>query len=528
MRLAAPVPSAQEQRLSAAAPEKGGMAENGAARATSVPALEARALTFSYGENADPVFSDLSLTVGRGEVVLIMGASGSGKSTLALCLAGLYPAYAGESSGEVLAGGRAVDEMGPRERSREVSILFQNPDNQFCMDTVEREVLFALENVGWEGDMRARCRELLSLVGLEGRAGERIGRLSGGTKQKLALCTALACGARTLVLDEPFANLDPASCASVAAELRRLNAELGVTLVVVDHRAGWWLPFASRVVLMRASGSLDAASFAPADLAAHEGQMRAAGLFVDEEWAAGYAPAPVAAGAPSAVRARGLSVGYGRGRRAAHVLTGVDLDIPRGSVCALVGECGAGKSTLLHAIAGACETSGELAVEGSVGLVFQNPRLQFLALTVGEEVLVTLRAANPGAAEEDLAARVPALLEEFGLAGLSERSPYEISQGQQRRLAMLAMLAGNAGVLLLDEPTYAQDERSTRRMLDMLMARVAAGLTVVVATHDLVLARAIANQVLLVEGGGVRPLSAEEFETYARGRLEPAWEGSHA
>lgn len=528
MRLAAPVPSAQEQRLSAAAPEKGGMAENGAARATSVPALEARALTFSYGENADPVFSDLSLTVGRGEVVLIMGASGSGKSTLALCLAGLYPAYAGESSGEVLAGGHAVDEMGPRERSREVSILFQNPDNQFCMDTVEREVLFALENVGWEGDMRARCRELLSLVGLEGRGGERIGRLSGGTKQKLALCTALACGARTLVLDEPFANLDPASCASVAAELCRLNAELGVTLVVVDHRAGWWLPFASRVVLMRASGSLDAASFAPADLAAHEGQMRAAGLFVDGEWAAGYAPASVAADAPSAVRARGLSVGYGRSRRATRVLVGVDLDIPRGSVCALVGECGAGKSTLLHAIAGACETSGELAVEGSVGLVFQNPRLQFLALTVGEEVLVTLRVANPGAAEEDLAARVPALLEEFGLAGLSERSPYEISQGQQRRLAMLAMLAGNAGVLLLDEPTYAQDERSTRRMLDMLMARVAAGLTVVVATHDLVLARAIANQVLLVEGGGVRPLSAEEFETYARGRLEPAWEGSHA
>ncbi len=498
------------------------------AETDAVPALEARGLTFSYGENADPVFSDLSLAVGRGEVVLVMGASGCGKSTLALCLAGLYPAYAGVASGAVLAAGRSVAEMGPRERSREVSILFQNPDNQFCMDTVEREVLFALENVGWEGDMRARCRELLALVGLEERAGERIGRLSGGTKQKLALCTALACGARTLVLDEPFANLDPASCASLSAELARLNAELGVTLLVVDHRAGWWLPFASRVVLMRASGSLDEASFAPADLLAHEGRMRAAGLFVDEQWAAGYAPVQVAPDARTLVRARGLSVGYGRGRAFSRVLAGVDLDVARGSVCALVGECGSGKSTLLHAIAGACETSGELDVEGSVGLVFQNPRLQFLALTVTEEVLVTLRAANPGVADEDLAARVPALLEEFGLAGLGERSPYEISQGQQRRLAMLAMLAGNAGVLLLDEPTYAQDERSTRRMLDMLMGRVAAGLTVIVATHDLVLARAVANQVLLVQDGGVRPLVADEFETYARGRREPAWEGGRA
>ena len=165
-RLVAPVPStdAAEKRVPVtpgtcasvpgadAAEKRAGMP----AETDAVPALEARGLTFSYGENADPVFSDLSLTVGRGEVVLVMGASGCGKSTLALCLAGLYPAYAGVASGAVLAAGRPVAEMGPRERSREVSILFQNPDNQFCMDTVEREVLFALENVGWEGDIRAR------------------------------------------------------------------------------------------------------------------------------------------------------------------------------------------------------------------------------------------------------------------------------------------------------------------------------------------------------------------------------------
>lgn len=485
-------------------------------------ALEARGLGFRYGEGSGPVFSDLSLTVRRGEVVLVMGASGSGKSTLAFCLAGLYPAYAGELEGEVLAAGRPVGKMGPRERSREVSILFQNPDNQFCMDTVEREVLFALENVAWPGDMRERCRELLALVGLEGREKDRIGQLSGGTKQKLALCTALACGARTLVLDEPFANLDPSSCASVAVGLRRLNEQEGVTLVVVDHRAGWWLPFADRVVLMREHGSLDEASFPVAEFAAHEAEMRADGLFVNDEWARGLRPALVSEDAEKVVRVRDLSVGYGRGRSASTVLSGVSFEVAHGSVAALVGECGSGKSTLLHAIAGACRTSGELAVEGSVGLVFQNPRLQFLALTVAEEVMVTLRAANPDVAEEELAARVPDLLAEFGLKGLGERSPYEISQGQQRRLAMLAMLAGRADVLLLDEPTYAQDERSTRKMLDVLERRVAAGLTVVVATHDLVLARAIANQVLLVGDGRVRPLQGEELDAYVEARREPA------
>lgn len=499
------------------------------AAAVPAPALEARGLAFRYGEGAGPVFSDLSLTVGRGEVVLVMGASGCGKSTLALCLAGLYPTYAGEMEGLVLAGGRDVAQMGARERSREVSILFQNPDNQFCMDTVEREVLFALENVGYEGSLRDRCHELLALVGLEDRAAEKIGRLSGGLKQKLALCTALACGARTLVLDEPFANLDPASCAAVSAELRRLNAEMGVTLVVVDHRAEWWLPFATRVVLMRCAGSLDDASFAADEFAAHAADLAAAGLFSGNEWAAGYAPVDLdesggagddagdgVASCGAVVLAHGLSSGYGRRRAYAPVLKDVSLDVARGSVVALVGACGSGKSTLLHAIAGACETRGSLVVEGRVGLVFQNPRLQFLALTVAEEVLVTLRSANPGTSEEELAARVPALLDEFALSGLAERSPYEISQGQQRRLAMLSMLAGAADVLLLDEPTYAQDERSTRLMLDMLMGRVAAGLTVVMATHDLTLARAIANKVLLVEDGRVREISRDELTRFER------------
>ena len=523
-----PAPGAAGDRAAAAAPvlvastaiaagtAAGAATENANVAPTTpdVPAIEARRLAFRYVEGADPVFSDLSLTVRQGEVVLVMGPSGCGKSTLAMCLAGLYPSYAGELEGTVLAGGRDVAQMGPRERSRELSILFQNPDNQFCMDTVEREVLFALENVGFEGDLRARCRELLALVGLEDRATEKIGRLSGGLKQKLALCTALACGARTLVLDEPFANLDPASCAAMSAELRRLNAEMGVTLLVVDHRAEWWLPFASRIVLMREEGSLDAVSFAAGEFAAHADELAAAGLFSGDVWARGYAPAAVDEGAPLAVRARGLSAGYGRGRIATRVLEGVDLAVPRGSVLALVGACGSGKSTLLHAIAGACSVGGELAVEGRVGLVFQNPRLQFLALTVSEEVLVTLRAANPGIAEDELAARVPALLGEFALDGLASRSPYELSQGQQRRLAMLSMLAGDADVLLLDEPTYAQDERSTRLMLDMLMGRVARGLTVVMATHDLVLARAIANEVLLVEGGRVRRLEPAELDTY--------------
>ena len=272
-------------------------------------ALEARNLTFRYAPGEKPVFQHLSLTLREGEAVLLMGASGSGKSTLAYCLAGLFPDYAGELSGTVRAGEKDVRALGPQERSRHVSILFQNPDNQFCMDTVEREVLFALENADVSGDLSARMRELLASVGLEGRESARIDSLSGGTKQKLALCTALACGARTLVLDEPFANLDPTACSALAALLGRLHREKGVSLLVVDHRPGWWLPLVDRVALMEGEGSLDARSFSPVRMAEHAGELRARGLFLGGLWAEGLRPP--AEGQGVAVRAQDVSVGYG-------------------------------------------------------------------------------------------------------------------------------------------------------------------------------------------------------------------------
>ena len=171
--------------------------------------LSCKNLSFSYGKGQEPVFSGLSLTVGKGEAVLLMGPSGCGKSTLAYCLAGLYPEYAGELEGEIFLEGEALSSYGPARRAKTVSILFQNPDNQFCMERVEHEVLFALENINYQGDMRARTEKLLEQVGLAAWASYPIRTLSGGMKQKLALATALATGARLLILDEPTAGLDP-------------------------------------------------------------------------------------------------------------------------------------------------------------------------------------------------------------------------------------------------------------------------------------------------------------------------------
>lgn len=471
--------------------------------------LSCRDLSFRYSEKTDPVFSDLSLTVKSGETVLLMGPSGCGKSTLAYCLAGLYPEYAGELTGEITLMGRPLSEYGPAERAKAASILFQNPDNQFCMDRVDHEVLFALENINYQGDLQKRMRELLEKVGLEQEAESPIHNLSGGMKQKLALCTALATEAQMLILDEPFANLDPASSASLASLLEQMNRQ-GMTLLVVDHRLDWWRPFLSRVILYSDTGNLDENSITCGELEERREEFAARGLFLGSGWLEERHPQKASSQEEIMVEAEGLSLYHERKT----FLANLSFQARKGSVTALIGSCGSGKTTLLQAVAGVGKYKGRLERHGKAGLVFQNPRFQFLSTSVKEEILVTLRAARGKAEETALGEEADGLLEEFGLLEWKEMSPYALSQGQQRRLALLSMLAGDCPVLLLDEPTYAQDERSTRFILDLLEKKISEGLTVIMATHDLELAAAWAGQILLLKDGSLKPVEAREVLDY--------------
>lgn len=480
----------------------------------SEPILSCRDLTFRY--EGMPVFSDVSFSVAPGEAVLLMGPSGCGKSTLAYCLSGLYPSYAGELSGEILLEGRPLSDYEVNDRARAVSILFQNPDDQFCMDRVDHEILFALENINYPGDLRQYMRELLALVGLEGVEQSLIYTLSGGTKQKLALATALAAGAKMLILDEPFANLDPGACAELSVKLAEMNRR-GLTLLIVDHRPDYWRPFLNRVLLMNRDGTLSPECLLPEELEAHREAFAARGLFLDDSWLRDRCPPALPQPEGAAVEGENVSLFHGKKAIAA----GLSFRFPKGGITALVGKNGSGKTSLLTAIAGAGKYKGTLRVEGAAGLVFQNPRFQFLARSVEEEVLTTLRTAKPGVSDKELTGEAEALLEEFSLLEWKDASPYTLSQGQQRRLALLAMLAGSRPLLLLDEPTYAQDERATAFILDLLSQRMAGGLSAVIATHDLALAQCCANRVYLLENGTMRLLSKEELARYAEERRLP-------
>ena len=245
--------------------------------------------------------------------------------------------------------------------------------------------------------------------------------------------------------------------------------------------------------------------------------MRAAGLFVDEQWAAGYAPAQVAPDARTLVRARGLSVGYGRGRAFSRVLAGVDLDVARGSVCALVGECGSGKSTLLRSLNLLEEpTSGAIYFDGvdlasrqvnidqhrqKMGMVFQHFNL-FPNMTVRKNItLAPVQTKLMSQAEAD--AEADKLLARVGLADRGDSYPSALSGGQKQRIAIVRSLAMHPKVMLFDEPTSALDPEMVGEVLDVMKELAHEGMTMVVVTHEMGFAREVGDRVLFMADGKI-------------------------
>ena len=214
--------------------------------------LEIRGLNFRYPDSAKKAVADFDLVVPEGEIAVLAGPSGCGKSTLLRAVNGLIPhMYSGEYSGEVKVGGTVVKDSGMRDLAQKVGFLFQNPENQIFMFTVERDVAFGLENLGVpRGEMRARVDEALRLLDIGDLAQRAPHELSDGQKQRVALAGVLAMRPRLVILDEPTSLLDPKTAAELVALVARLRKELGTTFVVVEHRLDLLVKVADRLVVM--------------------------------------------------------------------------------------------------------------------------------------------------------------------------------------------------------------------------------------------------------------------------------------
>ncbi len=483
----------------------------------------------TFADTNVPVLSGVDLVVPEGELVLVVGRTGSGKSTLLRTLNGLVPHFSGGTlHGRVLVDGRDTRTHRPRDLADVVGYVGQDPLAGFVTDTVEDELAYGMESLGLAPDlMRKRVEETLDLLGLAEVRQRPVAALSGGQQQRVAIGSVLTTHPRVLVLDEPTSALDPLAAEEVLATLQRLVHDLGLTVVLAEHRLERVAQYADRVVLVPGGGEPvvsgtpeevlrdspvappvvelgRVAGWQPLPLSVRDARRRAAPL--RDRLADLAAPvrwsAPV--GEPVAV-AHDLVVSYGR----QHAVAGVSTSLGGGEVVALMGRNGAGKSTLLKALVGMRRpTSGTVRVEGldpadlkpvallrHVGLVPQVPADLLYAASVGREC-----------AQADRDARVPGgtTLEIFRrLAGgvPLEQHPRDLSEGQRLTLALAIVLAARPSLLLLDEPTRGLDYTAKHRLVEILRDLASQGHAVLLATHDVELVAEVATRVLVISDG---------------------------
>jgi len=491
-------------------------------------------VSVQYAGAPAPSLHDVTLAVPEGELVLVVGPTGSGKSTLLRTINGLVPHFSGGTlTGRVTVDGLDTAEHRPRDLATVVGLVEQNPSSTFVTDVVEDEVAYGMETMGLDSTtIRRRVEETLDLFGLTPLRARSLRTLSGGQQQRVAIAALFAAGPRVLVLDEPTSALDPVAAEEVLASLHRIVHDLGVTVVLAEHRLERVVHHADRVVLVddgHVSDLLDPAEamlrsqiyppvvglsrlvgWSPTPLSIRDARRKAAGL---RDALGASTPRPVAdlrvIGPGDAVQLSGVRVA--RGGRV--VLDGVDLDVARGSVTTLMGRNGAGKSTLLGAIAAQHRLVGgrvRVGAQGidpharaprqrvrTVGLVPQQPELLLYADSV---------AAECAAADEDFAAApgtARSLLDRISGGIDPAVHPRDLSEGQRLELALAVILAGSPEVLLLDEPTRGLDYGAKKRLGEVLTGLAAQGTTVLLATHDVELAAEVADRVVILADGEV-------------------------
>ncbi|MBM3670961.1 MAG: ATP-binding cassette domain-containing protein [Actinobacteria bacterium] len=471
-------------------------------------------VSFAYPD-ADVALHDVELGITAGEVLVCAGSSGSGKSTLLRCVNGLVPhSSGGRFSGEVVAFGRSTRTHAPRELADVVGFVGQDPEGQFVVDHVERDIAFVLENLGMtESAMRRRVEEALDALGIAHLRDRAPATLSGGERQRAAIAGALAAAPSALVLDEPTSQLDPQGADDVFAALGRLNADLGTTVVLAEHRLERAAVLADRITILD-GGRVSAPARPRSALADYSGAPsvtrlgRVLGwdpppLTVREARAAAtshpllgapFEPSMPTRGEPL-MQADRLDVSLG-GQK---VLRSVSMDIHRGDVIALLGRNGAGKTTLLRALASLQDIDGGTrSGDATVGYVPQDPGLLLFAPSVRREVAETLRLlkrVDDGA--------VDGWLQRLGLEQLADRHPRSLSGGERQRVAIASVAVGGAEVLLLDEPTRGMDAHSRTVLERMAHEHAAAGGAAVLATHDVELAARCATRAVVLGDGEV-------------------------
>ncbi len=469
-------------------------------------------LRLKYPGEDSLLFKGLSLSIPRGEKVLLLGPSGCGKSTILQVLSGVVP--------QSIELPMKCDELIVPERS---GYVFQDPDSQFCMPYVDEELAFVMENLSIpRSDMPSRIARLLDTVGLNiDDPHTSIQTMSQGMKQRLAIASMVALEPDVLFLDEPTALLDPEGTTQVWDTIRQIAGKQ--TLIIVEHKIEQIADWVDRIVVFTPTGSILADGRPENIFAYYKEQLIEYGIWYPGVWsdymAQRGAACPQRAAFTESRTAPLLHIDGFRGFRGGNCKISVDrADVGAGEWISVVGENGAGKSSLLLAIMRLLKTEGRCTVDGletnrierlaeRIAYVFQNPEFQFVTNSVKDEVDYSLQWE--AIAEEERDRRALEALEQFELQPFRDRHPYQLSMGQKRRLSVAVSIVRGQRLLLLDEPTFGLDARNTFAMLERLEQLRLQGAAILMVTHDEEIVRSFSTRVWHIHEGRLIKDSAE-------------------
>jgi energy-coupling factor transport system ATP-binding protein len=488
-------------------------------------------VTLRYDGAAEPTLRSVDLTIDEGELCLVVGRTGVGKSTLLGLVNGLVPHFSGgHLSGGVSVAGRDTADHPPRELADLVGLVGQDPLAGFVTDTVEEELAYGMEQLAVApAVMRKRVEETLDLLGIAELRSRSLRTLSGGQQQRVAIGSVLTAHPKVLVLDEPTSALDPTAAEEVLAAITRLVHDLGMTVVIAEHRLERVAQYADRVLALAGDGTVTDGPpgevLAVADVAPPVVQLgrlagwdppplsvrdarRMAGPLRERLASREESAACVGARQATVLSARDVTVRYGD----TVAVSEVDLDLFEGQIVALMGRNGSGKSSLLWALQGSGTRSrGSVAVGDAgdpanvparqarqlVGLVPQTPADLLYLLTVDAE------CAQSDLDTGQAPGRCRSLLDQLlpGLDGSTH--PRDLSEGQRLALVLAVQLAAGPRVVLLDEPTRGLDYSAKERLAQVTRDLAAQGRAVVLSTHDVEFAAAAADRVVVMADGEI-------------------------
>ncbi len=544
--------------------------------------IEFKNTSFTYPGCDQPALKNINFSVDSSEFIVLCGKSGCGKSTLLRQMKKNLMPY-GKLEGNVLYKEQEIEDLPKRLCASEIGFVQQNPDNQIVTDKVWHELAFGMESLGFDNlTIKRRVAEMASFFGIQTWFRKNVCELSGGQKQLLNLASIMVMKPKLLILDEPTSQLDPISASEFIATLKKINTELGTTIIISEHRLEELFPIADRVLVMD-DGHLvidDTPHNTISRIQAGECQEMFCGLpavvkIACKNGVTDNCPLTVKdgriwltkmLGEPDgevkcnkdstggikslfgkkdndsyAISMKEVQFRYNKGRE--DTLRGVNLDVKKGEFFAVLGGNGVGKTTMLKVLtktvkkdSGVIEINGknldkisdeELFCRG-ISYLPQNPQALFTEITVYEELKEAL--VYEKITEEEKDKSVCDMLKKMEIERLKDSHPYDLSGGEGQRLALGKLLLLKPNILLLDEPTKGIDPFFKRTLADILKKLSAQGVTILMVTHDIEFSATYADRCALVFDGEVVSIGTPEsffagnsFYTTSANRLAGMW-----